>query len=175
MAKGTPGLSPPWAVTTSPLPPTAPHPSRALSLAPALCGPHPSAPALGEEEEARERKRKHIVEQGALVQSWSLGGHRRSCSCSGAGKFIGGDTGEMSHHIQLGPSPLGWGHSVPGQVPSQAPLPGLWGPGRAAPVIRKCKIRNTTEKAKTLGSTPHPWETQFLPGNPLLPVFGARM
>lgn len=46
---------------------------------------------------------------------------------------------------------------MPGQVPSQAPLPGLWGPGRAAPVIRKCKMRNTTEKAKTLfGFNPSP-------------------
>lgn len=26
-----------------------------------------------------------------------------------------------------------------------------------------------------LGSSPHPWETQLLPGNPLLPVCGARM
>lgn len=73
VAEGTPGLSPPRAVTTSPLPPAAPAPCRALSLTPALSGPHTSAPALREEEEAQERKRRHIMELGTHVQSWSLG------------------------------------------------------------------------------------------------------
>lgn len=177
MAEGTPGLSPPQAVTTSPLPPTALHPRRALSLTPAPCGPHPSAPALGEEEEARERKRKHIMEQGTLVQSWSLGVHRRNCSCSEAGKPIGGDTGEMSPHIRLGPSPPGLGtlRARPSAQPSTT--------ARAVGTRTCCtsdqKVQNEKYNGKSKNSVwvqpLTPWETQFLPGSPLLPVFGARM
>lgn len=91
------------------------------------------------------------MEQGSLVQSWSLSSHRRS---SGAGKPIRGDTGEMSHHVQLGLSPPGLGTLCPSKCSAK---PRLWGPGRAAPVIRKCKRRNTTEKAKTqFGFNPSP-------------------
>lgn len=51
----------------------------------------------------------------------------------------------MSHHIP-------WAGDTPCQAECSAkhPLPGLWGPGRAAPAIRKCKMRNTTGKAKNL-------------------------
>lgn len=51
----------------------------------------------------------------------------------------------MSHHIP-------WAGDTPCQAKCSAkhPLPRLWGPGRAAPAIRKCKMRNTTGKAKNL-------------------------
>lgn len=116
VAEGTPGLSPPRPVTTSPLPPTAPHPSRALPLSPVPSGPHPSAPALREEEEARERKRRHILEQGSLEQSWSLGGHRRSCKTHRRGLR----RDEPPHPTGTAPSPA-WGHPVPGQAPTALP------------------------------------------------------
>lgn len=93
VTEGTPGLSPPQAVTTSPLPPTAPPLSRALSLAPAPSGPHPAAPALGEEEEAHHGagKPRAELEPGRSQE--------KLFPCSGAGKPIRGDTGEMSQHI----------------------------------------------------------------------------
>lgn len=145
MAEGTPGLSPPWAVTTSPLPPTAPPPSRALSLTPALSGPHPSAAALGEEEEAHHgagKPRAELESERSQEKQWSWKTHQRG------------------HRRNEPPRPAGTEPPWAGDTlcPSKCSAkPRLWGPGRAAPVIRKCKRRNTTEKAKTqFGFNPSP-------------------
>lgn len=90
------------------------------------------------------------MEQGSLVQSWSPGGHRRSCFPA-----VELDTGEMSHCIQLGPSPPGLGDTLClVKCPAKHPLPGLWGPGRAAPAIRKCKKEKYNGKKRKLWVQP---------------------
>lgn len=88
VAEGTPGLSPPglWP------PALFPHAQQSPFPHPCPAWPRSSAAALGEEEEAQDGA-------GSPRAELEPGGHRRSFSCSGAGKLIPGDTGEMSHHL----------------------------------------------------------------------------
>lgn len=105
VAEGSPGLSPPRAVTPSPLPPTAPAPSRALSLTPAPSAPQPSAPALGEEEEAHQGAGSPCAELEPGQSQVKL------FSCSGAG-----ETHQRGHRRDEPPRPTGTEPRGPGTL-----------------------------------------------------------
>lgn len=166
MAEGTPGLSPPRAVTTSPSPTHCPTPQQSPFPRPCPVWPPPICSSPGEEEEAHHGagKPRAELEPGRSQE--------KLFSCSGAGHR----RDEPLHPTGTEP-PWAGDTLCLVKCPAKHPLPGLWGPGRAAPAIRKCKKEkyNGKKRKLCLGSTPHPRETQFLPGKPLLPVFGARM
>lgn len=56
-------------------------------------------------------------------------------------------TRQRGHRRDEPPHPAG-DTLCPSKCPAKHPLPGLWGPGRAAPVIRKCKRRNNNGKSE---------------------------
>lgn len=153
VAKGTPGLSPPWAMSPpSPLPPATPHPSRALPLAPApsvphpLPAPHPSAPEPGEDKAARSP----VAGEAAFLQIPS--------------------EEPRSAELSFG----GWGRALPTRNPPPGALHERQSTRRrdcGVRALKKCKNDKYNGKGKNSAgaawhTTARPRETRLLPQSP---------